>query len=422
MESQIEKIINQRRIDRELMKILIVDDNATRYEQLIAQLSSLQISRNGIDFVSSKDCAIEKLAQNKYDLMILDFLIPLWPDEKKVSVQNSIDLINEMDVTGELKLPNHIIGITADKSLAQEGVKLLESKTWLVIEYSPFSNDWINQISNCIRYMTAEKPIQTESKIDVVVVCALKDPELEAVLDLDWNWSSRRPLNDSIFITEGKFKSGGKEFSVCACHMDRMGMVPTAATSRTLIHELKPKLIVMTGICAGLRDKTGYGDAIFAETVWDYQTGKYIRDDANPKFQIDPHQLQATHEIKVHALELASDKTLFANMAANYRGNVGVIPKFHLAPMATGSAVIADSQYLNQIVSQQRKVKAIEMEAYGMYYAAETSPRPKPKYFAIKSVCDHGDEQKGDDFQNFAAYTSARTMQALLEIYGFRFL
>ena len=57
--------------------------------------------------------------------------------------------------------------------------------------------------------------------------------------------------------------------------------------------------------------------------------------------------------------------------------------------------------------SQHRKLTGIDMETYGVYSAADEAPLPQPSVFALKSVCDFADERKNDDFQAYAAYTSA---------------
>ena len=50
------------------------------------------------------------------------------------------------------------------------------------------------------------------------------------------------------------------------------------------------------------------------------------------------------------------------------------------------------------------------MESYGVFYSANYGVHPKPKPISIKSVCDFGDRKKADNYQNYAAYTSARFM------------
>ena len=53
------------------------------------------------------------------------------------------------------------------------------------------------------------------------------------------------------------------------------------------------------------------------------------------------------------------------------------------------------------------------MEGYGMYLACHFFNETKP--LLIKSVCDFGDTHKGDDFQEYASFTSANFL------FSFRF-
>lgn len=57
------------------------------------------------------------------------------------------------------------------------------------------------------------------------------------------------------------------------------------------------------------------------------------------------------------------------------------------------------------------------METYGMYYAAEWAIEPKPKFLAIKSICDYADQKKDDDYHNYAIYTSVKVFEKLATEY-----
>ena len=97
-----------------------------------------------------------------------------------------------------------------------------------------------------------------------------------------------------------------------------------------------------------------------------------------------------------------------------YGEHINTNPRLLLGPIATGAGVVADSNYVKTIVEQQRKVLGIEMEIYGFYYAAENSCEPKPKYFALKSVCDFANESKNDDLQRYCSYMSAGVLEQLV--------
>jgi nucleoside phosphorylase len=78
-----------------------------------------------------------------------------------------------------------------------------------------------------------------------------------------------------------------------------------------------------------------------------------------------------------------------------------------MGPVASGASVIADSTVVDLIKSQSRKLVGIEMETYGVFLAARVCGRPRPLAMSVKSICDFADASKADDYQRYAAYTSA---------------
>ena len=69
------------------------------------------------------------------------------------------------------------------------------------------------------------------------------------------------------------------------------------------------------------------------------------------------------------------------------------------------------------IDNQVRDLIAVEMEVYGVYYAANWAISPRPQFIAIKSVCDYADAEKNDDFHDYAAYTSVRVFEKMAKEY-----
>ena len=88
-----------------------------------------------------------------------------------------------------------------------------------------------------------------------------------------------------------------------------------------------------------------------------------------------------------------------------------------MGAVATGSAVIANSRKIEEVKAQIRDVIAVEMEIFGVYYAAKWSERPRPKFMAVKSICDFGDEEKSDDYHVYASYTSSKVLETLVKDY-----
>ncbi len=87
----------------------------------------------------------------------------------------------------------------------------------------------------------------------------------------------------------------------------------------------------------------------------------------------------------------------------------------HFGPLASGTAVVANKVILKkQVMKSFEDTEGVEMEGYGVAYAASHALEPKPHIIIAKSVCDFADERKNDVYQKFAAYTSCGFVKELL--------
>jgi nucleoside phosphorylase len=83
------------------------------------------------------------------------------------------------------------------------------------------------------------------------------------------------------------------------------------------------------------------------------------------------------------------------------------------APMASGSAVIADPKFWDQTKRMgMRKTIAVEMEAATIATIAHDRGLP---WLVAKGVMDHADARKDDRYKGFAARASAQVLFALME-------
>ena len=85
-----------------------------------------------------------------------------------------------------------------------------------------------------------------------------------------------------------------------------------------------------------------------------------------------------------------------------------------VAPMASGSAVLADASVWSRLAQMgMRKVAAAEMEAATI--ATVAREREIPRWLVAKGVMDHADVNKDDRYKRFAARASAEVLYALLD-------
>lgn len=398
------------------MKILFVDDQAARLRGLIARLEAEGFS--DIEIVSNAMAARQLMAETRYALLVLDICLPNRAVDDPLD-QNSLDLLNDI-LEGELlRRPQHILGLSAYDESAATVAELFKTHTWGLVRYAADHDGWVEQIVNAARF-AREEPRRVEARTylsDVAILTALRAPEYEAVMRNGWTWEAARPIDNVLFVQRAEFQSGGRTFIAHAAVAPRMGMVSTALIAAKLIEHLRPRLLIMTGVCAGVAGKVQLGDVLFADPSWDYQSGKRVKDGASTSFSIDPHQLDVAASMRARVDQLRADKAFLRGVRDAWPGDTPGDLSLAIGPVASGSAVLADGASLEEIKRQQRTLIGIEMEVYGLFAAAHLAPDPQPLPAAFKAVCDFGNPDKDDAIQRYAAYTSARTATEFLERY-----
>lgn len=401
------------------MKVLIVDDEPRRYGRLIDELVKNGLERDSIHHAVCTNQAREHLEAVTYDLLVLDILVPLWPDSES-DAQHSLDLLFELHEDDGLIRPRRIIGITADQDAAEKARASFDNYTWAIIRYSADDDSWLSKVLACVRYADPAAQASEHLTADIVVICALAEPELAYVLRLPWDWSpEQKVLADGTFVSIGYAKDEtGRTLTVAAAHASRMGMVSSALLASALITVFDPKAVVMTGICAGLRGKAKLGDVLLADPSWDFQSGKLMKRGDDTVLARRPHQLPAPNKVRRFFQALKGDQAAVDKLSAAFTGPRPRNGVLLYGPVASGSAVLADGEAIQDIKKEQHdEVIGVEMEIYGVYSAAASAPN-SPLAFAIKGVCDFADPDKSDDSQEYAAYMSANVLRVLIETYG----
>ena len=235
------------------------------------------------------------------------------------------------------------------------------------------------------------------------------DTEEDAVKRM-YNWSELKFDNDTQTYYIADFVKNGMR--IVAARQDEMGMTASATLTMKLIEHFRPKYVIMPGIAAGAMDESQdsqmYGDVILADMVWNYSNGKYVSKDKASIVFGEIGFLPRPTSVKTDP-ELIP---LFEKAVNSVNNETHV----HIGAMASGSTVVANKMILDQQVkSQFQSTKGLEMEGYGVAYAASHATEPRPKAIIAKSVCDFADSRKSDMFQKFAAYTSCEFVKLMIE-------
>lgn len=388
------------------MKILIVDDEYSKVQEISEAVKQANLESVEIVHASTANAARKSLHAADYDMLVIDLYLPNTIGDKP-SQRGGFDLLDLINLDDKINLPADILFITGkDESIEETRNEALERGA-VLCQYRLDSKEWSKVLIGRIKYALLR--LSRNSKVDIAIITALGSPELDAVLNLPYDWKATRINNDPVSYHFGKIELKDRTLSVVAASPLRKGMPSSAAVASKLAFMFQPKYLVMLGICAGIPGKTNLGDVVVADPTWDWGSGKHGTDaDGSPVFQAAPYQMPLSTDINQIVSGLANDRLVSQEINAGWGGNVppGKL-KIHLGPMASGASVIADLDTTNSIAIQQREVLAIEMEAYGVMSAVEYAKNPKPTAIIIKSVCDFADKNKNDDWQKYSSYTSA---------------
>jgi nucleoside phosphorylase len=197
-----------------------------------------------------------------------------------------------------------------------------------------------------------------------------------------------------------------------------MGLVSAVHETTLALNVFQTKVLCMSGICAGFSSRTSLGQLVIASPAWEYQAGKWSENG----FEIAPAQIPLRPATRAIIDQVVS-RPGFVSQLESDDGLEGSRPPQQtppiLAPFGTGSAVIADSARLKHVQVQHRKVAALDMEAFGVYYASHESSFPVEHFFCVKCVVDMADATKADDLHQYGCTISARaTEQIIRALFG----
>ena len=403
-----------------MINILLVDDDQIKIQKIIEVLTRIPgISENSIEVVRSIISAKKALIDISYDLVLLDVQIPLRDKEEPI-VDGGIKLLETMCSGGRYRKPRYIVGLTAYEETFKEASNAFSEVLWTAIKYEDDSDKWEMQISSkvedIIGYNKGNYTLQREKSneyiYDLAIICALNKTELESVLQLSSDWEMKIFEDDSTVYHIGTFETLNGEIKVVAASASEMGMPASSVLTMKLIQKFRPEYLVMTGIAAGVKDQVGLGDILIADPSWDYGAGKFSTIGGNPAFMPDAKQLRIAPEITARLELLSLDRKMLDDLHTLYTG--GEKPdkplSLYIGPVASGASVVAHSDIVKNIIEHNRKLVGLEMETYGVYFAAAHCIKPSPTTFSIKSVCDFADSDKKDNCHKYAAYTSSRLM------------
>lgn len=404
------------------MRILLVDDESKKLKSLIRVLKEINgIEDNDIYHTLDLNEAKILISNYNFDLMILDLNMPeVFGEDPNENA--GIDFIDEIIKVDKYIRPREIIVITAYEELERDFKKIEDKHAFTIVRYDENSLKWVNILKSRVKYaLLCEKDRTKKLKsknYDVAIITAVRN-ETNEVKRLKSDWTLDRIDGDPNLYYLNYFENKKQRINVVTVQQSEMGMTASATITAKLIQNYSPKYIIMVGIAAGIDEKSNcYGDIIIANEVWNYSSGKYVCENSENKsvlnFNPDPKSIQLNPKVR----EIINQD--FGHVLYDIKRQWPDEPKHDLnllvGPMACGTAVVANSIVVEDMIKKHsRKTLGLDMESYGMFFAANNMNDMNTIPICIKSISDFANEKKGDNYQRYAAYTSASFAKYLIE-------
>lgn len=406
-----------------MVNILIVDDEQSKRQEIYRVLTPYISDEVSVAAAGNINEAKRKLREKNYDIMILDIHLPQTECSATLT-DGGMKLLKEIKESRTMSFfyPRYVISVSGHKD-STEIFSSSEGAIHMAIDYDPSNTDWEEELKIRIEAaitIVSNTTIRRAYDYDIAVICALKE-EIDVIAEGLQNVKEINVEYDDDIYSTGYFEKDGQKIRVVFSNASQMGMVAATSLATKMINNFIPKYIVMTGITGGAKpDKMNYGDIIVASKAWDYRAGKDVKKEQAHLHMnsIDQKSIDAT--LLGYCRRLQNDASTLASIQDSYTHGKKPETKLKLliGPIASGASVVTDPEIVEDVINNQnRDVLGIEMEIYGMYYAAYCGLNPKPKFIAIKSVSDFANQGKNDDYHDYASYTSAKAFETLAKEY-----
>ena len=240
---------------------------------------------------------------------------------------------------------------------------------------------------------------------DYAIITALEEDEMEKVLPMITRVD--RIPNDKHLIEYGHLTSN-PEKKIAYASQQATGMIDAAILATELILQFRPKFLIMAGVLGGKPDDVKIGDVIIATKVFTIHKGK-INEYGFKR------ELEASNNESAYITLLRRNKSDIVQYLRKKDETRNSKIDIHFGPVAcVGQVIDLEDFFKDNITPVDRKTLALEMESYGVSRACELVNDGKTKALIIKSAMDTT-QGKGDKEKPYAAWTSARFVQYILE-------
>lgn len=393
------------------MKILVIHDRATVADE-VRKVLEVAASEAIVTVVEDAVHARDALTADYYDLAILDLTIANVAGRGEAGYQPAEALLEEVFAPTRILTPGNILGITREPDVLARISSKISSHLMSVIAEDDVGN-WRKELADRVAYVELSQRARstawlTKYDYDVFILSAL-DKELRPLRSMfELNEIAHLPGVSEFIFTD---RHGKVRRAACTA-IGRAGQPSAASEAQGLVCQLRPRLAMMIGFCGGIPGKAELGDILIAESAIDWDFGKWKPDSSMARLYSRPDPIsirgEPAHRIARSLVEGGVDRIdgLKEALFVKSSGEVKV-PKIKLTPIASGSAVIADTNIVESVQGLNEAIGGVDMESYGFYYACRHSRAKRPQVICIKAVADDCGPTKDDRLHEACCFASA---------------
>jgi len=249
---------------------------------------------------------------------------------------------------------------------------------------------------------------------DICILCALYEEASAVINEFETRCGvsftrAFRSLNHLEYRHATIQNQRGESLTVFITWLSRMGAQRTALDLSPLLHEIHPRFVAMTGVCAGDRRRVKLGDLIVATEAYHPEEGKItMGSDGQPIHLPETRTAGATTQViqyvqgfdewREPVRELKRQKLKRAWREVDE-------PTCHVEVMASSITVRTDNPFPEWTTQHNRQTVGIDMEAATFYTALRDFPLMQG--LVVKGVSDYGDSTKTNLYRDYARRASA---------------
>ena len=320
-----------------MVKVLIVEDEREKQAEIRAEVEGYFSDDVEFELCETFGDATRKIFEQTFDLIVIDLLVPRRPGEEPVDVSD--EMIEHLSQSAKNRMTT-VVAVTRFNAILKERQSAFTKAAIYLLPYDD-EDAWKSCLRMCMQRVSFKRVY------DFVIICAL-DEERAAFqrvngVDLIYGEMFSKDGLDCRAMT-----IGGHE-GVCVL-LPRMGLVDSSIVAANALSAFAPKLICMSGICAGFEGVVELGSLLVSDISWEHQAGKW----RGRKFEFRHYHEALENKVRTKISQMIEADPILASI----RADLYSLPKPSekaavICPTVTGSAVIASTVHAKALQAQQ---------------------------------------------------------------------